>query len=225
MKHKLTLNQCAVQLRNAATVGLALAISAVIFATATWAQSGNQPSLAAIRAACAADAKKFCSGVQPGGGRVVACLKEHKDELSDGCKKAAGLPVGSSGSSASSDDSSSASSDSDAQPSAPIAPAKPAPASKGAPDKSIPNKSGPATTALAKNTSYKGSEKFAERIINGYRPSRNACRHRSRTREVELRQQARVALWLGRVPDFLFLSCGESRQRRGLLPISTLADG
>lgn len=49
--------------------------------------------LAAIRAACADDAQKLCAGVQPGGGRIVACLKEHKDSLSDRCKQAAGVPV------------------------------------------------------------------------------------------------------------------------------------
>ncbi len=55
------------------------------------AQAGGQPSLDAIRAACAGDAQKLCAGVQPGGGRIVACLKEHKDSLSDRCKQAAGL--------------------------------------------------------------------------------------------------------------------------------------
>jgi len=45
--------------------------------------------LAAIRAACATDAQKFCAGVAPGGGRIIACLKEHKDSLSDQCKQAA----------------------------------------------------------------------------------------------------------------------------------------
>src|ERR1700733_6721347 len=56
-------------------------------------QAGDQQSLAAIRAACADDAQKLCAGVQPGGGRIVACLKEHKDSLSDRCKRAAGVPV------------------------------------------------------------------------------------------------------------------------------------
>src|SRR5579871_5274434 len=54
-------------------------------------QAGGQPSLDAIRAACAGDAQKLCAGVQPGGGRIAACLKEHKDSLSDRCKQAAGL--------------------------------------------------------------------------------------------------------------------------------------
>src|ERR1700736_1245998 len=59
-----------------------------------------QDQLAAIRAACAEDAQKLCAGVQPGGGRIVACLKAHKDSLSDQCKKAAGLAANPSSSSA-----------------------------------------------------------------------------------------------------------------------------
>jgi Cysteine rich repeat len=50
-----------------------------------------QDQLAAIRAACAEDAQKLCAEVQPGGGRIVACLKAHKESLSDRCKKAAGV--------------------------------------------------------------------------------------------------------------------------------------
>jgi len=43
-----------------------------------------------VRAACQADVQKLCATVQPGGGRIVACLKEHKEEVSDGCKQAIG---------------------------------------------------------------------------------------------------------------------------------------
>src|SRR5450755_2070528 len=64
------------------------------------ALADDQPTLAAIRAACAEDAQKLCAGVQPGGGRIVACLKEHKDSLSDRCKQAAGLPANPTNSSA-----------------------------------------------------------------------------------------------------------------------------
>jgi hypothetical protein len=62
---------------------------------ATAAQSAlahGQVTLDQVRAACGGDAQKFCAGVPLGGGRMVACLKEHKDQLSDQCRKVAGLP-------------------------------------------------------------------------------------------------------------------------------------
>jgi hypothetical protein len=77
---------------------LSLTIASVSVAAPQAAQSGDQ--LAAIRAACADDAQKYCATVQPGGGRIVACLKEHKDSLSDKCRQAAGLPPKPSNSSA-----------------------------------------------------------------------------------------------------------------------------
>jgi hypothetical protein len=64
------------------------------------ALADDQSTLAAIRAACAEDTQKLCAGVQPGGGRIVACLKEHKDSLSDRCKQAAALAANPSSSSA-----------------------------------------------------------------------------------------------------------------------------
>lgn len=36
--------------------------------------------------ACLADYAQFCKGIQPGQGRVLACLREHQDQLSPGCK-------------------------------------------------------------------------------------------------------------------------------------------
>ena len=73
----------------------------LVACTAITAQSAlAQDPLAALRAACAEDAQKFCAGVQPGGGRIVACLKEHKDSLSDRCKQAAALSANPNGSSA-----------------------------------------------------------------------------------------------------------------------------
>ena len=35
---------------------------------------------------CVADAQKLCPDVKPGGGRIAACLKEHKDQVSAQCK-------------------------------------------------------------------------------------------------------------------------------------------
>jgi hypothetical protein len=52
------------------------------------AQTPSQQAMAEARAACATDIQKLCTGVQPGGGRILACLKQHKDQVSDGCKQA-----------------------------------------------------------------------------------------------------------------------------------------
>ncbi len=38
------------------------------------------------RGKCKEDVKKFCSGVKPGQGRIVTCLKAKESELSESCK-------------------------------------------------------------------------------------------------------------------------------------------
>jgi hypothetical protein len=50
--------------------------------------STSQETIAALHAACDADIQKLCPGVQPGGGRILACLKQNKDAVSDTCKQA-----------------------------------------------------------------------------------------------------------------------------------------
>ena len=39
------------------------------------------------RGPCADDVAKFCKDIQPGGGGIANCLKEHENELSAGCKE------------------------------------------------------------------------------------------------------------------------------------------
>jgi len=38
-----------------------------------------------VKQECGADAKKFCQGIRPGGGRILACLKSHQSELAPAC--------------------------------------------------------------------------------------------------------------------------------------------
>jgi len=45
-----------------------------------------------IHEACQDDAMKLCKDVKPGGGRIARCLKEHREELSPGCREK--LPEG-----------------------------------------------------------------------------------------------------------------------------------
>jgi hypothetical protein len=37
---------------------------------------------------CKPDVERLCPGIEPGGGRIVACLKAHKMDMSVGCAMA-----------------------------------------------------------------------------------------------------------------------------------------
>ena len=39
-----------------------------------------------INDACKDDVEKLCKDVEPGGGRILNCLKEHENEVSSKCK-------------------------------------------------------------------------------------------------------------------------------------------
>ncbi|MGB7966789.1 MAG: cysteine rich repeat-containing protein [Methylocella sp.] len=41
-----------------------------------------------IRTYCMSDIKRLCEGIEPGGGRLIQCLKTHKKEMSVGCAQA-----------------------------------------------------------------------------------------------------------------------------------------
>ena len=41
-----------------------------------------------MRSACMSDVKQFCGSIQPGGGHIRDCMKEHRAQLSTGCKVA-----------------------------------------------------------------------------------------------------------------------------------------
>ncbi len=44
-----------------------------------------QKEVGAIAATCQYDIMRFCDDVTPGGGRVAACLQNHRDDLSPEC--------------------------------------------------------------------------------------------------------------------------------------------
>ena len=47
----------------------------------------TQELTAEQRSACTGDYEKFCKGVEPGGGRIIACLSKSSDKLTANCKK------------------------------------------------------------------------------------------------------------------------------------------
>src|SRR5262249_3054933 len=65
------------------TVASLLSLAIISLAGSTQAAKAATPL-----ALCNADAERICPGVAPGGGKIIACLKQHKDEVSIGCAKA-----------------------------------------------------------------------------------------------------------------------------------------
>ena len=58
----------------------------VLTAALLLSTSGAMAQQRAVAKACAADIKAQCAGVQPGGGRVKACVAEHFKDLSEPCQ-------------------------------------------------------------------------------------------------------------------------------------------
>lgn len=47
-----------------------------------------------MKEACADDVEKFCGETKPGKGRIMKCMKKHKEELSAACKEEMGQAKG-----------------------------------------------------------------------------------------------------------------------------------
>jgi hypothetical protein len=113
---------------------LILCVIAVLAESLLWPQTSTAqaaaPQLSDARAACASDVQKLCPNVPPGGGRILACLKQHRDEVSDGCKRAIVSAMGKSSGDASSTASPALAA---ANPAPPAAPASASPAPSAAP--------------------------------------------------------------------------------------------
>lgn len=66
--------------RMSVATGLLVVCALLISGTADAAQAAGQR-----QGPCADDVAKFCKDVQPGGGRMARCLKQHEQELSPAC--------------------------------------------------------------------------------------------------------------------------------------------
>ncbi len=68
--------------RKAAVVSFVFIVAALVTIPAMAAPGQGQG-----RGPCAEDVAKFCKDVQPGGGRILSCMKEHENDLSPACKQ------------------------------------------------------------------------------------------------------------------------------------------
>ncbi|MGQ0446483.1 MAG: cysteine rich repeat-containing protein [Beijerinckiaceae bacterium] len=41
-----------------------------------------------LKTYCMSDTERLCKGIEPGGGRLIQCLKSHEKEMSVGCAQA-----------------------------------------------------------------------------------------------------------------------------------------
>src|SRR5437879_8534493 len=65
-----------------------LILSAVLVLSSGSVLAADQPQTGGPRAACQADVAKLCPGIQPGGGSILGCLKQHGAALSTSCRDA-----------------------------------------------------------------------------------------------------------------------------------------
>ena len=62
-----------------------LIVAAFVIGLAATAHAQNLT--AEQRAACQGDYSRYCKGVKPGGGRIIACLNKQGDKVSEACRK------------------------------------------------------------------------------------------------------------------------------------------
>jgi hypothetical protein len=70
---------------TARLLAVSLAAFCLLLASAKAQEEGGPGD---IQTYCMSDIKRLCKGVEPGGGRIIACLKAHKKEMTVGCAQA-----------------------------------------------------------------------------------------------------------------------------------------
>ena len=75
-------------------IKIALAAGVAIAPGVGFANAETQPladmkaQARALAKMCHSEARQFCASIQPGGGRIIACLEERKAELTEDCRSA-----------------------------------------------------------------------------------------------------------------------------------------
>jgi len=59
-----------------------------LIASCLVAASAQAGEMADLRTYCMSDIERLCQGIEPGGGRILKCLKAHKKEMTVGCAQA-----------------------------------------------------------------------------------------------------------------------------------------
>jgi len=65
---------------------IAAPIFAFVLASGSVLVAAQPPADTPGDSPCQSDVKKFCQGIEPGEGRILGCLKEHREQVSETCK-------------------------------------------------------------------------------------------------------------------------------------------
>jgi len=65
-----------------------MSVAAITLLSSGVALAADAPGNTGPRTACKPDVERLCPGMQPGGGRIKACLKQNAAQLSATCKEA-----------------------------------------------------------------------------------------------------------------------------------------
>lgn len=63
-------------------------LSIALFASFFLVFPAKSQDLTDLRTYCRSDIERLCKGVEPGGGRIIKCLKANKKEMTVGCAQA-----------------------------------------------------------------------------------------------------------------------------------------
>jgi Cysteine rich repeat len=63
-------------------------LSAGFIVSCLLAAPAKSQEMADIKTYCMSDIKRVCPGIEPGGGRIIKCLRANKKEMSVGCAQA-----------------------------------------------------------------------------------------------------------------------------------------